>query len=54
MNPLKAVQLMKEYSKCLDCGNEDIGDGEGVLSIEDNIFIRSCKCGWEIKIDTIK
>ena len=54
MNPIKAVQLMKKYSKCLECGNEKVGNGEGVFNIEDSSFFRSCKCGWEIEIDTDK
>ncbi|WP_145413462.1 DUF3797 domain-containing protein [Paenibacillus xylanexedens] len=54
MNALKAIQLMNKYSKCKKCGNDKVGGDEGVLSVEDNIFIRSCKCGWEIEIDTDK
>ncbi|WP_281243730.1 DUF3797 domain-containing protein [Fontibacillus panacisegetis] len=34
-----------------DFGNEYIANGEGKLIIEDDIFIRSCKCGFEIITD---
>jgi hypothetical protein len=42
---------MRKYSNCKECGNDKIGDGEGTLTIEDNIFKRSCKCGWSIEVD---
>ena len=50
MNAVKAVELMRKYNQCPDCGNDKIGNGQGVLNIEENTFFRSCKCGWSIKI----
>lgn len=52
MNLLKAAELMDKYSACKECGNDKIGNGEGVLNIDDIIFFRSCKCGWEIEVKT--
>lgn len=46
-----SLELMKKYSKCKGCGNEKVGNGEGTLNIEDDIFTRTCKCGWSIKVD---
>lgn len=51
MNGFKSIKLMRKYAACVDCGNELVGDGEGVLLIEDDIFKRSCKCGWSIEVD---
>lgn len=50
MNAFKAVSLMRKYSKCPQCGNEYVGDGEGTLEIENEVFTRSCKCGWKIEV----
>ncbi|NRS50992.1 DUF3797 domain-containing protein [Brevibacillus sp. HB2.2] len=50
MNAWKAVQLMKKYSKCAECGSEVVGNGEGTLDINDDTFKRTCKCGWSIEV----
>ena len=49
MNALKAVELMRKYNKCPECGNEYVGNGEGTLEIEEDLFKRTCKCGWSIE-----
>lgn len=53
MNALKAVELLKKYNTCPDCGNEKVGDGEGSVEINEDVFKRKCKCGWMVKI-TVK
>lgn len=50
MNSLEFVELVRKYSKCQNCGSEHIGNGEGTLVVTDDTFIRTCKCGWKIKI----
>nr|WP_309145155.1 DUF3797 domain-containing protein [Brevibacillus sp. HB2.2] len=50
VNAWKAVQLMKKYSKCAECGSEVVGNGEGTLDINDDTFKRTCKCGWSIEV----
>lgn len=50
----RTLELMNKYTKCQECGNETVGNGEGKLLIEDDTFIRECKCGWSIKIDDSK
>lgn len=52
MNIHDSLLLMKKYAKCQNCGNELVGDGEGTLEINGNIFKRSCKCGWSIETGT--
>jgi hypothetical protein len=44
---------MKKYSTCPECGNNNIGGepSQGALIIEDEVFTRSCKCGWKVVID---
>lgn len=46
----RTLELMDKYAKCQECGSEMIGDGSGALIIEDDVFIRTCTCGWEIRI----
>lgn len=49
---LDSLALLKKYSKCQNCGSEQIGNGEGTLEIEENTFRRTCKCGWSIETGT--
>lgn len=48
MNLNDSMELMKKYSTCPKCGNDKIGNGQGTLIIEDNVFERSCNCGWKV------
>ncbi|MCR8994702.1 DUF3797 domain-containing protein [Brevibacillus laterosporus] len=50
MNIRKSLELMDKYSKCVECGSESIGNGEGTLDIADDTFLRTCKCGWMVEI----
>jgi hypothetical protein len=50
MKLIKSIGLLKKYSVCPECGNEHIGNGEGTLEIEENLFRRTCKCGWIVEI----
>lgn len=50
----RTLELMNKYGKCAECGNEMVGNGEGKLLIDGDVFIRECKCGWSIKIDDNK
>lgn len=50
MKLTRSLELMAKYTTCPECGNGYIANGEGKLIIEDDMFYRSCKCGWEIKI----
>ncbi|MEK4675604.1 DUF3797 domain-containing protein [Bacillus cereus] len=51
MDAWKMLELMKKYRKCQWCGNESIGEGEGMLEVEDGVFTRTCKCGWMIVME---
>lgn len=54
MNVLKAVELIGKFANCPQCGNDKIGNGDGELNIDDYVFRRKCKCGFELTIDTAK
>jgi predicted RNA-binding Zn-ribbon protein involved in translation (DUF1610 family) len=54
MNIHKYLELANKYNDCPKCGNNYIGNGEGKLIVEDDVFYRSCKCGWEIEIKVDK
>lgn len=49
LNLRTAVKLIQMYGACLECGNEHIGDNEGVLIIDVDVFYRTCKCGWNVR-----
>lgn len=51
MNIFIASKLMKDNLKCPKCGSSKVGNGEGKITIEDHTFYRSCKCGWEVKLE---
>jgi transcription elongation factor Elf1 len=50
MKAITAVELLDKYNTCPDCGNDKVGAGEGDVKIHDNVFTRSCKCGWMVKV----
>lgn len=50
MKLTRSLELMQKYTECPKCGNAYIANGQGKLIIEDDTFYRSCKCGWEVKI----
>lgn len=54
MKLTKALELMETYASCPKCGSSDISGGEGRLTIRYGTFYRSCKCGWEVKIEDVK
>lgn len=51
MNLQKASELIIKYGVCPECKNDKVGAGEGVLSTNNGVFFRSCKCGWKIRVD---
>lgn len=51
MNLTDSMELIKKYGTCPKCGNDKIGNGQGTLIIEDNVFERSCSCGWKVVED---
>ncbi|WP_084146722.1 DUF3797 domain-containing protein [Paenibacillus wynnii] len=46
----KAVELSERYANCAECGNENVGNGQGTVRIEGNMFRRTCKCGWKVEV----
>ena len=51
MNYKVSMELINRYADCPKCGNEHIGNGQGGLIVDDDIFKRWCKCGFEIIIN---
>lgn len=53
MNIRESSELMKKYGRCPECGSDEIGGvpSQGALIIEDEVFTRSCKCGWKVVVD---
>jgi transcription elongation factor Elf1 len=50
MNAVSAVNLMRKYNNCPKCGSDKVGHSEGTLEITDEVFRRTCKCGWGIEV----
>lgn len=52
MNLIEAVELMKKYAACRNCGCETIGNGKGTMEVdsEKGYFKRTCRCGWQIEV----
>jgi len=51
MNIKRATALTKRYARCQECGCDRVGNGEGGLYVDDEAFLRICKCGWSVKVD---
>lgn len=45
----KALELLQKYNECPKCGNDEIGNGEGTLEVDEDKFVRTCKCGWKVE-----
>ena len=51
MNALKAMELIKKFSKCPRCESRNISNGEGGIVVDGDIFRRFCKCGFDITLN---
>lgn len=45
------LKLLEKYTSCPECGNQFISNGSGTLVIKDTYFLKTCKCGWKVKVD---
>lgn len=43
-----ATKLTEKYACCPRCGNDKCGNGQGRFIVEENVFIRTCKCGNKV------
>lgn len=50
MRMLRTLELVKQYEDCPSCGNNFLGNGEGTLTVTDDTFTRTCKCGWMVEV----
>jgi hypothetical protein len=51
MKVTKVIELFKLFAKCPQCGSDTVGPLEEMLKIDTNTFERSCKCGWNTRIE---
>ena len=50
MNAKESNIISRVFEVCPDCGNQYVGNGQGTLIIDTDLFVRSCKCGFEAKL----
>jgi Domain of unknown function (DUF3797) len=50
MNAMEFLRISAKYNNCPDCGSDKLGNGEGTLSVEEDIYKRTCKCGFEVVV----
>lgn len=46
------LAISKLTNNCPKCGSDTLGNGEGALLVNENLFTRSCKCGFHLEYDT--
>lgn len=53
MNIHESTRLMRKYNNCLECGSDRVGGtpSQGTLIIENEIFTRTCICGWSVEVN---
>ena len=51
MNFNIVAKILNKYVKCPICGHDKLGIGHGTLIIEDEVFERSCRCGFIVRIN---
>lgn len=60
MNIQTYLSIAKLVNDCPNCGynmvgtDEKTGDFHGSLNVDDNLFTRKCRCGFEITINSDK
>lgn len=60
MNAMDYLRIAPFLNDCPNCGydnvgtNEKIGEFHGALNVEDNLFTRKCRCGFEVTVDSNK
>ncbi|MEG0728190.1 MAG: DUF3797 domain-containing protein [Anaerovoracaceae bacterium] len=50
MELMKVMVLLEKYTKCEDCGSDEISNG-GHLRICEDIFQRKCPCGYCVAVN---
>lgn len=51
MNFNIVTKILNKYVECPICGHDKLGKGHGALIIEDEVFERSCRCGFIVRIN---
>jgi hypothetical protein len=58
MNAMDYLRIAPFLNDCPNCGydsvgtNETTGEYHGALLVEENLFTRKCRCGFEVTIDS--
>jgi transcription elongation factor Elf1 len=51
MNAFDFLRIAPFINDCPNCGSEYVGNGQGTLTVNNNIVERTCKCGFNFKYD---
>ena len=51
MNIHLYLEVAPHINDCPKCGNQYVGNGQGTLSVNDDIIERTCKCGFKFSYD---
>ncbi|MGV2886012.1 DUF3797 domain-containing protein [Paenibacillus taichungensis] len=51
MDSYEFSALAKKYNVCPNCGSDKIDGQQGAMILKDEVFTRSCRCGWEVVVD---
>lgn len=60
MNAMDYLRIAPFLNDCPNCkyGNvgtdENTGEFHGALNVDDNLFTRKCRCGFEVTVDSNK
>lgn len=60
MNAMDYLRIAPYLNDCPNCGYGNVGTDEktgefhGALIVEDNLFTRKCRCGFEVTVDSNK
>ncbi|WP_353962765.1 DUF3797 domain-containing protein [Jeotgalibacillus haloalkalitolerans] len=46
----RLMELSKQHAECQKCGSSEIGNGSGMVYVDDVTYRRMCKCGWKIEV----
>lgn len=50
MKLTRVIELIRKYAVCRKCGSDKIGAGAGALNVTEELFQRTCKCGWSVEV----
>jgi hypothetical protein len=59
MNAMDYLRIAPFLNDCPNCkygnvGTDKTGEFHGALNVDDNLFTRKCRCGFEVTVDSNK